>query len=69
MKRLRIRTGKYVKYYLYVGINIPMDRLEKDGEKFQFDSGRARAKFRKLLEKEQPMTVADIKYLYDVFKM
>jgi len=68
-RKLNIKIGKKVDYYLYVGIRIPMDKLETDGERFVFNTGRERKEFRSLIEKERPKSIYQAKILYELYIM
>lgn len=68
-KKLNIKIGKHVVYHLYVGIGVPMDRLETEGKTLEFKSGRERLEFRRMLEEEKPKTMEQIRILYELYIM
>ena len=67
---LRIKLGKQVVFYIYVGLgNIPMDKLKTNGMTLEFKTVRERIKFRKMLEEEKPKSMEQIRILYELYSM
>ena len=66
-RRMRIKTGKKVLFYLYVGFGIKMIDLDRQGEKFTFNTERERIIFRDMLEKENPKDMDGVIRLYRMF--
>lgn len=56
-------------FYLYVGLGVSIQDLDIRGERFKFNSGRERAEFRKILKKENPGKMSEVRRLYDLFIM